>query len=223
MDKYIKLLDTFKKETELLQKLKKSAEKNVSKAKKDLVKNIDRLWSKLFPDLPFFKTAAEALRDLVDRGYKIKHTKLYEDIKTGKLTVQKDRKIFKADLDSYILSEELKKESEDTEEQLAELKDKTGLKTSKQIDLLDKQIKNLETDINIKTDQWIPRDEVIKAWVNRVSEIRSGLLAQKNRLSPLLVGKSQKQISAIIEKENKALLNNFTRTGRFTPKEKKGG
>lgn len=215
MDKYSKLIQKLKEETVLLEKLKVAADKKTEKAKKVFEKNIDRVWSLLFYELPSFKTAAEALKDMQERGYKIKHSKLYNDIRDQKIPVQSDKKIFKSDIDSYILQEELKT---DAGEKLSVLKVKTGLKTTHQIALLEQQVKNVEADVKKKTGQWIDRGEAESAWVQRVVEIRAGLLALKNRLSPLVVGKTQKKVSEIIEKETKALLNNFTRHGKFTPR-----
>ena len=64
----------------------------------------------------------------------------------------------------------------------------------------------------------MPRAEIITAWTWRVSEVRNGLLAWKDRLSTMLSGKSQKEIADILDKETWILLDNFSREGKFCKK-----
>ncbi len=62
-----------------------------------------------------------------------------------------------------------------------------------------------------------------QAWVWRVSEMSNGLGALPLRLSPLLAGKSEKDIKKILESEIWQIRDKFSRTGKFTPAPGKKG
>ena len=63
----------------------------------------------------------------------------------------------------------------------------------------------------------MPVDDFKKAWAWRVSEVFNGILGWSMRLSPLLVGKSDKEMQSIIYNEAWVLCDKFSRTGKFTP------
>jgi hypothetical protein len=50
-----------------------------------------------------------------------------------------------------------------------------------------------------------------------VSEIFGGVMGWSMRLSPLLTGKTDKEIQSIIYNEAWSLCDKFSRTGKFTP------
>jgi len=71
-------------------------------------------------------------------------------------------------------------------------------------------------------EELISKDEVAKQWAMRLSEVANGLAALSMRLPPLLEGKSQSGMRAIIDSEQKKIRGNYYRTGRFCiPPEKK--
>jgi hypothetical protein len=61
------------------------------------------------------------------------------------------------------------------------------------------------------------RDEIEKSWAARVLVVKSGLLAFSDRLPPILVGKPQKEIAAIIRSEVIELLNAYATKGKYIP------
>jgi hypothetical protein len=67
----------------------------------------------------------------------------------------------------------------------------------------------------------MPVENFKKAWAWRVSEIFGGILGWSMRLSPLLAGKTDKEIQSIIYSEAWSLCDKFSRTGKFTPAVKK--
>ena len=67
-------------------------------------------------------------------------------------------------------------------------------------------------------EKLISREDVVIAWVWRIGEVKTGLESLKDRLSPLLVGKTRKEISKILADEVWNLLDNYSRNGKFTPK-----
>ncbi len=221
MDKLEKLIKTFDDAKIKLLRLQKEAGKGKATSKKNLEKEIKYFWGLLFPDLPYFKTAAEALRHLEDQKYKIKHTKFYQDIKKKLILVQSDKRIYKADLDSYILREELRKT---TDEDLDELNIQTFQKTEKEVIKLDKQIRDLDTSHNEKIGLLVNREERDQEDIEKIIELREGFLSFEFRLPPLLEGLDQNKMRPVIRIETSALLNNFSKTGKFEfPKEKKKG
>lgn len=60
-------------------------------------------------------------------------------------------------------------------------------------------------------------DDFKGAWAWRVSEMSSGLGALPFRLTPLLVGQSEKDIRKILETEIWQIRDKFSRDGKFTP------
>lgn len=69
-------------------------------------------------------------------------------------------------------------------------------------------------------EKLVPKQEILKAWSQRTSEIKSGLLALQHRLPPLLEARSQNEIMTIVADEVWNLLDNYNRHGQFTPKGK---
>lgn len=60
-----------------------------------------------------------------------------------------------------------------------------------------------------------------QAWAWRVAEMSNGLGALPLRLTPLLVGKSEKEINNLLESELWQIRDKFSRTGKFTPAPRK--
>jgi hypothetical protein len=60
--------------------------------------------------------------------------------------------------------------------------------------------------------------EIESAWANRVDVVTSGLEAFANRLPPLLVGKSRRQISKILQEEIFRLRDDYATIGKYCPK-----
>jgi hypothetical protein len=87
-------------------------------------------------------------------------------------------------------------------------------------DLRAKLAKAEKAEIELKKakGELISKDEVIDQWARRVIIVKLGLLAFKDRLPPMLEGKTRKQISRIIESEVLELLRSYTEQGRYTPK-----
>jgi len=70
-----------------------------------------------------------------------------------------------------------------------------------------------------KTDgDLIDKKDVAKQWAARLIEVANGLSSLSMRLPPLLEGKTQSQMRGIIDREQKAIRNNYYRTGRFCAK-----
>lgn len=67
-----------------------------------------------------------------------------------------------------------------------------------------------------------PKADISSEWVKRIAEVRQGLLSLPVRLAPLVDGKTQDEIRAIIKEAVYRLLTAYSRDGRFTPPEKKG-
>jgi hypothetical protein len=67
----------------------------------------------------------------------------------------------------------------------------------------------------------MPVDDLKKAWSWRVNEIFKGIMGWSMRLTPLLIGKTDKEIQSIIYNEAWGLCDQFSRTGKFTPAVKK--
>jgi phage terminase Nu1 subunit (DNA packaging protein) len=65
----------------------------------------------------------------------------------------------------------------------------------------------------------IPKENVVREWAFRVTQVAEGLSAFSKRLPPLLEGKTQAEMCRILEDEAWKLRDNFTRTGEFCPPE----
>jgi len=65
----------------------------------------------------------------------------------------------------------------------------------------------------------ISKPEVIEEWSMRASELKKSLLAAPVRLSPVLEGKSQGEMRAVLKEFVYELLMAYCRAGRFTPLE----
>ena len=189
-------------------------EKNWAAAQRRLEKEVERLWEKYFREEPAFESRTAAAKYLADEGYRVKKSKVFADVQKGLLKVQAGGRVYKDDVDSYILRSGLEKVAKIDPKRIEQT---TALKTEKEIEKLDLQVQNLDIEIKQKTGEWIPRDEIRSAWTQRVAEVRSGLMALKHRLPPLLEGKTQQEMREAIDAEIFSLLDNFCRTGKFTP------
>jgi hypothetical protein len=63
-------------------------------------------------------------------------------------------------------------------------------------------------------------DEIQAAWASRVDIVTSGLEAFANRLPPLLVGKTRRQIAKILQEEIFRLRDDYATIGKYCPKSK---
>lgn len=61
-----------------------------------------------------------------------------------------------------------------------------------------------------------------QAWAWRVSEMSSGLGSIPLRIAPVVAGKSESDIRAILDEEMWKIRDKFARTGKFTPDQKRG-
>lgn len=75
-----------------------------------------------------------------------------------------------------------------------------------------------EIDVRKAQGELITRKDVIEAWVWRVADLRTGILAWSSRLPPLLEGKNVIEIRLALREAADELLGAFERDGRFTPK-----
>ena len=62
------------------------------------------------------------------------------------------------------------------------------------------------------------RKEIAAEWASRVDAVTSGLEAMINRLPPLLVGKTRRQITKILQEEIHEIRNGYATTGKYCPK-----
>ena len=76
----------------------------------------------------------------------------------------------------------------------------------------------MEIEVAQKKELLISKEEVSKGWAWRLSEIVSGLDQYRDRLPPVLEGKSKAEMRQVIEKENWHLRDNYCREGKFYPK-----
>lgn len=74
---------------------------------------------------------------------------------------------------------------------------------------------------DLAEEKVMPVEDFKKAWSWRVSEIFKGIMGWSMRLTPLLVGKTDKEMQSIIYNEAWSLCDRFSRTGKFTPAVKK--
>lgn len=75
-----------------------------------------------------------------------------------------------------------------------------------------------EIDVRKAQGELITRKDVIEAWVWRVADLRTGILAWSSRLPPLLEGKNVIEIRLALREAADELLGAFERDGKFTPK-----
>ena len=80
-----------------------------------------------------------------------------------------------------------------------------------------------EAEINVQKIKEIlfPRAEISGEWCKRLAEIRQGLLSLPVKLPALLDGKPQDEMRPVIKEAVTRLLSSYSRTGKFTPEEKK--
>lgn len=88
---------------------------------------------------------------------------------------------------------------------LAELKRKIQAEI-----LMEKQISNKK-----EKGKLIEKDKVIEGWINRVSDLRTGLLSLKSRISHKAANKDEIEVSKIVEKEVDEIFKYFSREGKF--------
>jgi hypothetical protein len=63
----------------------------------------------------------------------------------------------------------------------------------------------------------IKADDIYNLWAGRVLFVKLGLLNFKDRLPPMLQGKTRSQMAQILENECHELLRSYTEKGKYTP------
>jgi hypothetical protein len=66
----------------------------------------------------------------------------------------------------------------------------------------------------------IRADAVHDEWVNRIIELKTGLLSFSKKLPPLLEGLGKREMQIILEQEIRFLLLQYSRDGQYTPSKK---
>ena len=95
--------------------------------------------------------------------------------------------------------------SEHKDTALAEIKRKI------QIEILEaKRLENKK-----EKGKLVEKEEVISAWINRLSDLRTGLISLKSRISHKAANKDELEIASIVEKEVDQLFEHFSREGKF--------
>jgi len=98
---------------------------------------------------------------------------------------------------------------------------KSTNKNKEELEIALKQIKLERETFNLAKEkgEYVKRDEVELEWAQRVSEIKSGLLALEFRLSTQLANKKRSlaKTREIIKKEILDLLWSYVRDGKYTP------
>ena len=80
--------------------------------------------------------------------------------------------------------------------------------------------KTAELEYLQKKGELISESEVVEEWAARIIEIKTGLMAFRKKLPPILEGKTAREISSILYDEVWDLLDQYSRRGRYTPKAK---
>ncbi len=75
-----------------------------------------------------------------------------------------------------------------------------------------------EIDNEVMRGSLISKNDVIQAWVWRVADLRTGLLAWASRLPPVLEGKNVIELRLALRDAADELLGAYERDGKFTPK-----
>jgi len=75
-----------------------------------------------------------------------------------------------------------------------------------------------ELQLKILRGEYLPREEVEAEWASRVSAVRVGLLNFAKALPLDLVGKDAQGIEVVLRREAESLLNEYSRSGQYTPK-----
>lgn len=96
-------------------------------------------------------------------------------------------------------------QTDDGDKPLAELKRKIQAEI-----LLEKQISNKK-----EKGKLIEKEQVLEGWLNRVSDLRTGLLSLKSRISHKAANKNEIEVTKVVEKEVDDIFNNFSREGKF--------
>lgn len=68
---------------------------------------------------------------------------------------------------------------------------------------------------DLEAGKLVPEEKIIPEWAGRMPELTSGLESLGERLSSLLEGKTRSEMREIIHREQRALRDNYCRTGVF--------
>lgn len=144
-------------------KINNNALKAADRALDEYINNLE---IKYLHEKPPFKNVSAVVKWFANQDFEIKKTKIYEDVKTGKLKVRKDKKINFAAVEEYIINEQLKKKGDyaETGENLA--RQKKYFETELIKERLEQQ--KLDRDIKLKKYVLIERVEMEQAIKARV-------------------------------------------------------
>ena len=66
--------------------------------------------------------------------------------------------------------------------------------------------------------KYMPREEVVREWVSRITELKAGLMNWIKSLPPQLAQQEEHTIEERLDVEVRDLLEQYARTGSYTPK-----
>jgi len=100
---------------------------------------------------------------------------------------------------------ETNKSEDERDESLAELKRKIQAEILEEKKLANKKEKG----------KLVEKEDVLSAWINRLSDLRTGLLSLKHRISHKAAMQEEQEVSKVVEREVDQLFENFSREGKF--------
>ena len=138
-----------------------------------LVRLVEEIEGRLYPAEPPLKNLTAACRTLQEEGWKIKKSKLYQDAKSGKLRVQPDRSVLRADLDSYVLRAGLERVG------VAENSGKIEQGQAEKLELenakLRKQVEKLEWELARDKGKYLLKENVRTECALKIAALEAGL------------------------------------------------
>ncbi|MGA1846895.1 hypothetical protein [Deferribacter abyssi] len=139
-------------------------------AKSALSEYVKELWNSYFPEDQVFENAIEVVSFLNEEGWKVSKTKVYNDIKAGRLRRNKEGHFRKQDVLKYAETYLVRYDGggEDPEK-LQELKLKH------EIEIMEVKKRMLQMEEEIKRGEYVRRDEFEHALAARASIFKSDL------------------------------------------------
>jgi hypothetical protein len=138
-----------------------------------LLRLVEEIEARLYPAEPPLKNLTAACQALQEEGWKIKKSKLYQDAKTGKLRVQPDRTVLRADLDSYVLRAGLERVG------VAEHSGKIEQGQAEKLELenakLRKQVEKLEWELARDKGKYLLKEDVRVEVALKIAALEAGL------------------------------------------------
>ena len=131
---------------------------------------VKELWNSYFPEDQVFENAVEVVRFLNEEGWKVGKTKVYNDIKAGKLRRNKEGHFRKQDVLKYAETYLTRYDGGgDDPERLQELKLKN------EIEMMEIKKRMLQMEEEVKRGDYVKRDEFEYALAARASIFKSDL------------------------------------------------